>query len=97
MTSAVDDVRTWREELAHAKIYLEQTQSAILQLYDVESDRRSAAATQLQAAACGFLARRQARQAAALRGCRQRLAVFRLRHVTSTASGGAAACCHSLP
>jgi hypothetical protein len=65
MTSVADDVRTWREELARAMIYLEQTRSAILQLYDVESDRRSAAVTRLQAAARGFLARRQAQQATA--------------------------------
>jgi hypothetical protein len=90
VTSAADDVRTWREELARARANLEQARSAILQLRDllaakVESDRRSAATTRLHVASwCGG----PVRQVAAA----TRLAVFRLRHVeSSTARGSAAA------
>jgi hypothetical protein len=59
VTSAADDVRTWREELARARANLEQARSAILQFRDllaakVESDRRSAATTRLHVASwCG--------------------------------------------
>jgi hypothetical protein len=63
MNSVADDFHTLHEGLA-------QTRFAILQLCDllvakVESDHRSAAATRLQAAAPGFLARRPVRQVAA--------------------------------
>jgi hypothetical protein len=70
MTSVADDLRTWHEDLACARADLEQARSVILQLRDllvakVKSDQRSAAATRLQAAARGFLARRLVQKVAA--------------------------------